>query len=391
MKKSAIIVAIGAAIALPTASQAIQLTDYTIPTSEWQESFLEGSGNLNSGNQDQASYDLYLKGDYTHNYTSLPQNWEVELDGYLDIDRGGNEGDKRDEAYGANASATIDNYFNNNDKMFWYGSADAKYRDWADDMQLNVGAGLGYGRVINATPLAEALRVVEELREHGVITGNLSDATYIEMAQVIDRESEFQSKYGLEEYEAYWYKAIEDVLNQAGVLSNNALGAEGALHMRRVLEEEYVTPRSHGWVVRAGLGYMIQDFYGEDSDPSLNAEFKYALPIGLQGQFTNVFTYSTIFADDTNHSFANTMTYSHEVSDQIDWENEWFIGHEISGDDNAEDTTQNLLTSTLSYYLTNRMTAGLTVSAEYLDDGIDDNGNDDWDFGTYFSIRYRLK
>jgi len=392
MRRTALITAIAATFAgAPAISQAIQLTDYTFPTSEWEEAYVEGHGNIDSGNQDRTSYDLYLDGDYEHNYTSLPQNRRFYADGHVDYSRSANKGDKTDKYYEANANGNVDNYFNQNDKYFWYGSGDLGYRKGADDMFIQVGAGLGYGRVINATPLAYAIRIVEELAQHNVVSSKVSDDTYLKMAQVIDRENEFKSKYGLEEYEPYWYKEVEAVLNQAGVLTNKALGAEGVLHMQRVLDDEPIAVRKHGWVVRGGLGYVLQNYTGEDSDPAIQAQFEYALPIGLQSQFLENFSYSSIFADDTDHVFKNKMSYTYEFTDEIDWENSWDLTHVIAGDDNAENTTTNVLSSSVRYYLTNRMTAGVTLSGTYVDDGIDDNGNDDWDLTTFFDLRYRLK
>lgn len=392
MRRTALITAIAATFAAaPIASQAIQLTDYVFPDSEWEEAYVEARGNIQSGNQDQTSYDLYLNGNYDYNATSLPRNLRFSADGLFDYRRGSNDDDDTEKYYEFNASGAVDTYFNENDKLFWYGSGDIGYRDDADDMFIQVGAGLGYGRVINATPLAYALRVAEELREHGVISGNISDDTLLKMAQVIDRENEFKSKYGLEEYEPYWYKEIEAVLNAAGALANKALGAEGALHMQRVLEDEFITTRKHGWVVRGGVGYVIQDYSGDDSDPAINAQFEYALPIGLQSQFTNIFDYATIFADDTNHNFRNRMSYTYEFSDTIDWENVWNFTYIVPGDSDMDDVYTNALSSSVRYYLTNRLTAGITVSATYVEDNVDHNNNDDWDFGTFFDLRYRLK
>jgi opacity protein-like surface antigen len=392
MRRTALITAIAATFAAaPIASQAIQLTDYSFPDSEWEEAYVEARGSIQSGNQDQTSYDLYLNGDYEYNFTSLPRNMRFYVDGLFDYRRGSNDNDDTEKYYEANATGTVDTYFNENDKLFWYGAGDLGYREDADDMYIQVGAGLGYGRVINATPLAYALRVVEELRQHGVVSANVSDATLLKMAQVIDRENEFKSKYGLDEYEPYWYKEIEAVLNAAGALTNKALGAEGVLHMQRVLEDEPITTRKHGWLVRGGVGYVLQNYNGEDSDPAINAQAEYALPIGLQSQFINLFTYSTIFADDTDQNIMNRMSYTYEFSDEIDWENTWNLTYLVPGDSDMDNVYTNILSSSLRYYLTNRLTAGLTVMATYVEDEVDDNGNDDWDFGTFFDLRYRLK
>jgi len=258
------------------------------------------------------------------------------------------------------------------------------------DFRLPIGAGVGYGRVINATPLAKVLRFEEELREHGLITGEISPATYIALARIVDKQQEFRSRYGDQEYKAYWFIAMEELLRLEGVLKGGKLGAAGTLHMDRVLFDEPISVRKHGWLVRGGVGLVVQDYDGNSGDPSLDAEFEYAKPYGYRGQFINVLRYSAILDGDTGHIVSNNMSYSYELSDRIDWVNRWKIQYDKAGD-GGTDTLSNTLSSTFRYYLTNIISVDATVAVNDYEDDIDGNGNDDVDISTFVGVRYRLK
>jgi hypothetical protein len=387
MKLSATIAVV---LGVPLSASAIQLTDYMDPESHWEEAFVLGQFNTKSGNQDQTSYNLNLDANYLNNYSSLPRVWKIELDGNSNISRGPNDGDESIDASQANASATVDNYFNDKDKTFWYGSANLGYQDDKDDIYAKIGGGVGYGRVINATPLAKVLRFEEELREHGLITGKITEATYLALARIVDKELEFKSRYGEQEYKAYWFIAMEELLRLDGVLKGGKLGAAGTLHMDRVMFDEPISVRKHGWLVRGGIGLVVQDFNGNKGDPSLDLEWEYAQPHGYRGQFINLLRYSTILADDTGHVVTNNMSYSYELSDRVDWVNRWKLLYEKASD-TGDDTLTNNLSSTFRYYLTNIISVDATLALNHIEDDIDDNGNDDVDVSTFLGVRYRLK
>lgn len=376
----------------------IEMTDYKDPKSTWEEAYLTGSFSSKAGNQEQASYNLILDAYYEHNYSSLPRTWQIYIDGKADVTRGPNDTDSTEDNSQATFEGTLDNYFKTHPNVFWTGTTVTNYRSDASDPRIEIGAGLGYGRVINATPLAKVLRIEEELREHGVIMGRISDADYLELAQIIDRENEYKSRYGIDEYKAYWFSDFEKALKRMGALRNDALGALGVLQMDNVLFLEPVSIRKHGWLVRGGVGYVLQNFEGDDSDPSLFFDFEYAHPSGYKGQFINSTKYSTIIGSaDHSHYITNDMSYSHEISDRVDWINTWTLDWEMYEGD-QDDIVTNGLSTTFRYYLTNRLTANATASITRTEDNIPDSTltnpedyNDDTDVRTFFQIAYRLK
>ena len=378
------------ALLLPNLASAIQMTDYLDPESSYEEAFILGQYNSKSGNQTQRSYDLTLKADYEKNYSSFSRNWRFLADGSTDISRGSNPADERQEQTFANAHANIDTYFMEDQSLFWFGSGELGYQDDASDEFIKFGIGIGYGRVTNATPLARFLRVEDELREHGVILGRISDPTYLDLARTIARENEFRSRYGSDEYKSYWFETLEKQLQTAGVLKSGQLGALGALQMNRVLSDEVIKIRKHGWLLRAGVGLIVQDFRGNHGDPAIDLVWEYARPQGFKGQFINTLSYSKIMANDSGRILKNNMRYTWEISDLIDWENRWSLTIDKT-DNSKKKITTHKLSSSFNYYITNRVSADATISAVNTEDNINDNNNDETDIVTFMGIRYRLR
>jgi hypothetical protein len=377
---------------------AIELTDFRDPDRIFDEAFFDGQFNLNSGNQDQTSFDGSTSGYYQMNYSTLPFVWKFRFDGNLDISRDSTEDASTEESYNFGIKTTFDKYLTDNlFGLFGYGGIDLGFRhqigdDNPDDPYSKVTAGIGYGRVIDATPLADVLRVVESLREYGVIVGEVDDSTYLELAAIVGKRREFQSRYGYEDYEQYWIEALEKVMQKAGILKNNALGAVGVIKTRYILVLERISPRKHGWLVRGGAGYITSTFEDNDpDDPSLDLGFEYAKPFGYSLQFTEEASYSRVLGSDEVDIFDNRMGLTYELSDRIDWENTWTLNAIYPTRVGTRDVITNQFESVFRYYVTNLITANLKFSLTKLDDSIDGNGNDDIEKTAFFGFTYRLK
>lgn len=167
MRNRIMIIVLLSMIILPGYVSAISLTDYTPPTSASQDAYLSAAFNLNDGNQAQTSYSGFALGYYENRYYSVPYNWRLRFDGRLDLERGPEEDSDSMEGYEFLGHGDIDKYFSNTDYLY-FGSIDLGYReqlnlDEEDDPYAEVGAGLGYGRFYDATPLAKAMRIVDDL------------------------------------------------------------------------------------------------------------------------------------------------------------------------------------------------------------------------------------
>lgn len=382
---------------ITSSANAIEMTDYKLVDSFYDESYIGLNFDLKNGNQDQTSYNGTFIGDYNARFNSLPASWNFNANGKANLSKGPNDSDSSENSYQLNASGYYDKYLQNYgyDKLFVYGSTEAGFRkligvDDADDPFLKVGAGLGYGRIYDATPLAKTLRIVEDLRDYDLIS-QPNDEAMTKIAKLIDKESEFKSKHGLREYKKFWFEAIESALKDAGVLTGEDLGAFGIIRMDEILFNERVSPRYHGWLVRGGVGQILSNYDGKSTDPTLDLLFEYGRPIGHIAQFHNIARYSTILADDVGHIFSNDMSYTYELSDVIDWENMWSFNYNKAAETNIKDIYTNTLSSTFRFYVANRLSLAATLSLSSLEDDVDNNGNDDLETRFNLGVTYRLK
>ncbi|MDD4277291.1 MAG: hypothetical protein PHT37_05325 [Candidatus Cloacimonetes bacterium] len=381
-------------VILPIALASVSFTDYTSPTSSGQEAFLNGNFNFKSGNQDQASYNGLLGGNYLNYYNSLPINWRIGADGNLELLRGSADGAEANTGYAIKAYTNADKYLNNSN-VFGYGALDLGYRkninlDDADDPYAKIGIGAGYGRVMDATVLSKAMRIVDELIKYEVIKNPLTTEGYIALAQIIDKEGQYKTQYGRDEYKKYWYEAMEDVFNQENLLPAGSLHALGIIRLQEVLDQRF-SSRKYGWTVRAGVGYVLSSYDGLDQDPTLDISAEYALPISNKLQFIERMDYSTILSDDISHTIYNKASLTYELSSMMDWENKLTTALTIPSASGAKTIIDNTLESIFYYYLSNKVNLNASLRFHMLDDGVKDNGNDDLDMTFFVGATYRLR
>ncbi len=382
---------------LATSASALKIEDYKIIEGTYQDAYLNGSLTIEGGNQDQTSYSSHVDATGRVIHNSAPFSWQANGIVSADWSRGPNEDDDTLKSYNASASTRFDKYLYNDDTWFYYGSGDLGYRkqvtsDDADDPYVKVGAGIGYGRMYDATALAKALRVVEDLTKYKIISAVPSDEAMIELARIISLEDEYRSKYGAREYKKYWYEDMEKIFKKAGVLDKDSLGAFGIVRINEIFTYEKIGGRFHGWKVRAGIGQILSNYDGESEDTTADIEFEYGKPFGYHAQFTERALFSQVLDSSSaiDFQFRNTMSYTYELSDKIDWVNNWQLDYDAY--DQGDDVTTNTLSTGFTYYLPNQLTFNATFAMSKTDGT---NGlsveTPDWDTKFYTGLTYRLK
>ena len=357
MKKQSLKLAIGLIISsssLPLLAD-VTLYDYTEATSAYEDAYLSGSANIaRSRNDAQTAFDFKLKGDYEKVISTPLRDTTLKANADGLVSRSATAGAESTDNYTVGLSTTIDTYFEEGNGAFWFGKAAIGANSSSDDLDTTLGLGVGYGRVVNVTPMAKAIRLVEALQTRGSISKKPSTAVHNKLANIIAKESEYASKYGSKNYQKNWISAIEAVLQGSGVLSGN-LNATGVLQARDVLVDERISTRKLGWKVRAGLNYVGSNFSGIKNKPGLELGAEYHLPISNRTQFSNEAVLSTVFDSDASNAYKlkNNMTLTHEVDDRIDWENSWTM--EYDKVDGGNDVTTNTVSSTFLYELTNSL------------------------------------
>ncbi|MGE0087743.1 MAG: hypothetical protein AB7S75_25305 [Desulfococcaceae bacterium] len=398
MKKGLLGVILSLCMLLPVSALALDLRDYVEPDIFFHDAELQALFNLKDGNQDQTSYNGSGSIWYDMEYSTLPFKWEAYAEGRGDFSRGGNDEDDSVENWNFDAWTEAKKYLREDRyrEFFAFGRFDFSYRDLEgaedDDPYAKVTAGAGYGRIFTATPLMEAVRIVEDLTKYGIIKGAVSDETYMKLAAVIHKENEYKSKYGLREYEKYWYEDMEKVFKEAGQLTDGNLKAFGVIRIQDILQDEKVIRREHGWEAKAGLGWLFSDYQGNEHDPVVSASFKYARPYGFKWQFVEEFTYSTVLVDwefgDANHEFNNRMDLDYEISNKIDWTNMWEIAYTVVEDSEEDDILRNALETGFRFYLTNTIDLLTTLRFDHRDQG--DNEDDDIVTTFYMGVAYTI-
>jgi len=371
----------------------VSVTDYEEATSAYEEAYVTGTLNAGKTRTDEkTAYDLNLGVDYDQVFASPDRDLRLQANGTGSVSRAGTAGAERDSRYNYGASATIDNYFNRgNSDAFWYGSLGIQGNDAFNNRQITGIAGLGYGRVTNVTPMARAIRVIEELMFRGQLAEEPPLAIYQQVANIIDREAEYRSRHGAADYEEFWVRDIAAELQSSGLTSAD-FDAGDIIRMYDILTRERISVRRYGWKVRAGLGYVFRSFDGDsNSDPALELAAEYHHPFNNQTQFSNEAVFTTIINDgDESYSFRNVMSLTFEVDDRIDWENAWTLTHDKDGPSSTE-TTINTLSTAFIYELRNQLdfTTTLAVSNYAGDDSI--SNPDGTDTSLFVGLRYRLK
>jgi hypothetical protein len=390
-------IAIGClSIATAESAMSIELTDYTEPVSHYESAYISGQVNVDSGNQDQTSFDVQGNGNYEKIFSSVDRIVSFDVDANLDSSRSGVAGADTQTGYDVFGTAQTREYFDSNSNKFWYGAADLGFRRLQgsgddDDPFLKVSAGVGMGRITNATPLALVVRVVEVFQEYGVMKTAPTQAIYLELAKVVAQEEEYISKHGAEDYNQFWFQDLEAILVREGLVDGGALNAVAVLKMYQVLVDERISTRAHGWFLQGGVGYIASDYAGEDGDPTLDILFQYAMPYGIKTQFIQEVAYSTVLADDTNQLFSSTSSLTYELSNRIDWENGIDLRLTVFGNDAIPNVFLTEAFSTYRYYLSNRLSTDLTFALSHVNDKVDNNGNDDIEKSLFVGITYRLK
>lgn len=363
------------------ANAEVNLRDYKEATSAYEDAYVNAKLNIQDGNQDQASYSADVKVDYARVVSTPDSNTTVKFSGDTSRNRGSDDNSKAKNNYNGLGSVVYDGYINPQESdLFWYGGGEVRIKKGADDPFTKLSGGVGYGRVVNATPMAKTNRLIAALVERGLIDGAPSADVHHKIANIIDREMEYRSKFGAADYKQSWIQDIEAAL---GV----ELDARGIIKVYDVLNYERISTRKYGWLVRAGVGVVITDFDGEKGKPLLEAVAEYHNPVSNSAQFSNITTFETVLDDDNDsYNLSNDMSYSYELSDRIDWLNSWKLSYVNNSAKGLDDPIVNTFSSTYRYYVSNSITADVTASA------IKTNiKGSDVDTSLTMSLNYRLK
>ena len=361
-------------------AQNVKITDFDIPVSSARKFLINGFYNWAQTDPNDSALNLssswQLDGAYTQFYTSPSYAWHLNLTGSL------NQLTREDTTrYNYNLATDLSKYFS--DSHGWFGNAEvssnyARKREFGTDNRptIEIFGGLGYGRQVNATSLAKAVRIDEDLRKGGITNKYMPKSTVLAIAQIVDRESEYRDKYKA----LYESKIIEDISTEvmnSGVTNNTSMSALGFMRIRDVLYglNQFINDRTYGGDIRLGVSYQVltrnKELTGAPAFLSLRGRYGY--PIGLSHQisaFANAGTaldsaFGKLFTGNAGFAYSYNMTnrvsfnagYTVTFNQLFDQTNINNVGVPFGTDKSGGDNTA---TAGFTFYIENYITLNLT-------------------------------
>jgi len=225
-----------------------------------------------------------------------------------------------------NGIGRFDKYVDERKDVFAFGRMAINYDTEADilgrdEPRIDVTTGGGYGRFVNASPLAKAVRIEDFLIQEGILWDHLPKEIILELATLIRKEGEYSDRYGAV-YEAKWYNDMEKIMARSGILRKEGLGALGAVRIGEVLHSEKVQDRYYGYDITAGVGATLftPDTTADRGKALMSLGFRWSRPVAWRSQLDQQFLLSTPF---DIHMFdavtiSQTSRFVYELSNRVD-------------------------------------------------------------------------
>ena len=304
-------------------AQEVSVTDYEVPVSAADRLLIDFSMNHATTGSTATTSKGNIGGIYKRFYDSLPFGYSIDVIGSGLVDKN-IETDDYETNYQINGDAGIKKYLAENNELLkdTFGSlrASSDMHRHYDQPASAVIVGMGYGRFIEATSLAKAVRIEAFLIQEGELSGHLPKTAILGFSKIINRENEYEDKYG-EIYKKEWYKDMETVMRESGLLNEGGLSAIGVLRIEEILEREDIADRFYGWDATIGSKFDITTPYTNQDRPvaNLDVSASYARPIAWQWQISERVSINTPFDNfGTAYALSLSSDISYELSNRID-------------------------------------------------------------------------
>ena len=360
---AAVFVLFGGFISSNVSAQNVSVTDYQVPVSAADRLLIDFSMNHATSGSDATTSKGNIGGIYKRFYDSLPFGYSIDIIGSGLVDKS-IVTDEYNTNYQVNGDAGVKKYLMQNSAALkdLFGSVRASsnmLKDY-DQPASSLTVGVGYGRFIEATDLAKAVRIEEFLIKEEELSDHLPKEAILEISKIINREGEYRDKYG-ETYEKEWYKDMETVMRESNLLNEGGLGAIGILRIEEVLEREDIADRFYGWDVTLGSRFDITlPFTGQDRSPAnLDVSASYARPIAWRWQVSERISMNTPF-DNFGTAFSSSLSsdISYELSNRIDVRLRHLLRLEKLEADDAQ--ISHALGASFIYYIENNLNLVVT-------------------------------
>ena len=340
MKRYCIIITLMVFLYLNVNAQNASIGDFQLPETKVERLF--GSLNLKVQGYDTLGYAGYANFQYYSIYSSLPYsytyginlNTEKDVSIILPVDS------LRPFLYFPSQSrlyGDIKKYINDESMIFYGGmfnsdlliSDETIFDPARYDILSKVGLGGGYGRIVPASGMAEALRIQEYLLDEKLITGEFTRESLIELSSHCARLYEYSEKYG-DRHPIDWYTDLEKILVATGKLDNNRFSPYALLRVQEILGRERIYERMIGWSVSGYLNYKNNYQGGYNSSSSVNhylgttlkVEFGYPITNNLHFNHSTSYEYDNLILskyDDKINQILSSSSLIYKFSNRVDF------------------------------------------------------------------------
>jgi hypothetical protein len=356
----------------------VNVSDYNVPISQAKTLRFDGSWNW-SQTGDSVKFNI-ANGTITFRnfYSSLPMAWFINIDA-----SGGKNFNKY--THDIILDASFRKYIWDERDWFALARINAEHANFYKQIASDLTVGFGFGRYINATALAKAVRIESHLLRDEVIKDYLPKDVMITIANIIERESEYKDIYG-DTYETFWFDDIEEEIAKSGLLEGDHVGSIGILRMRQVLFaiNERVNQRYYGWDLSTGILFPLTTLDKSPAgNPNLNLLGRFSFPISWQTQINTIAEAFTPLdtAFFKKYTVRAGLDFIYELSNRINLVSGYRLG--VTKPTSQNEIIHHNLNASFWYYIENNVY--LTVSAGFIK-----QGNDPRVLTTRVGLQYNL-
>jgi hypothetical protein len=262
---------------------------------------------LNQTDDRTLSLNFYIGGSYNYQREiyeapSYAGQKEKNIDAYLNLGLSFNYNKYAGNSYlfytiGTNISAYIDDQKKEDPVNISYNTYNSD-----KNQSYTISAGLGWGRMRNVTPVVEAIRLQERLKQVNAINSDLNEITIENLAQKFSQTSYYSNVH--DRYSKYFWQDIEKILSDDRV-SLSGLNQYSDSYIKEVLSE-------------------VRFVRNEGLESSFNFQINYQNMYQYQKRNLQVFAYDTNyylqnnygpFIDEELYLFLNgSVSYSHQLN-----------------------------------------------------------------------------
>jgi hypothetical protein len=155
-----------------------------------------------------------------------------------------------DEVYVYGSAAVAGSYNLNRRQVDTNGVYEQSIYDKSRTVGGSLGAGVGIGKMREASAVFSVVRIIEKLQEDGYLTRDLTKEEILEIVSIYARKIEYSTGY--ERPAKYFVDALLQRMEMLGVLREKHASAYETARIEEVFQE-FIFPRLVGWTVQAGV------------------------------------------------------------------------------------------------------------------------------------------